>query len=448
MTRLQPRSPLATLRRTAAAACLAWASTGGLGVAMAQALTSPTSPTSPTGSSMLPPTETVMQVLAQLPQVRAASAGVPLALARSQRLEAGPHDWVAKAGANRRTERQGPDYSESDVALETGVRWPAKAAADRQLGASEIQLGELALADAWHEAARGLLAAWFDALRDVRTAAVLQEQARLVTQQMASTERRVAAGEAATLELLAAQAESARVDALAARAQGQLQIRLQALERLYPGLPNPMDMAPASSPIWSATPPAADFTAAQWAAKILDDNHELELAQTKAQQARLRAQRVALEQRGDPTVGLRASRERGGQERVLGVYISIPLGSAGRRADAQAALAQADMAEQELAQKRVRIEAEAWRTASELGQARHTRVQLQRAQAQIERSAQLQARAYTLGESPLADLLVARRNALEAQLAAESAALDEMQSHARLLLDSHSLWKAPGAHGH
>ena len=40
------------------------------------------------------------------------------------------------------------------------------------------------------------------------------------------------------------------------------------------------------------------------------------------------------------SAAVRASRERGGQERVLGVYVSIPLGSAGRRADAQAALAQ------------------------------------------------------------------------------------------------------------
>ncbi len=445
MTRLHPpssRGPLGLLRRAVAAACLAWAGTGGLGMAMAQ--TTPPTALPP----VLPPTETVTQVLSQLPQVRAASAGLPLAQARSQRLEAGPHDWIAKAGANRRTERQGPSFSEAEVALETGVRWPAKAAADRQLGASEIQLGELALADAWHEAARGLLTAWFDALRDVRTASILQEQARLVTQQMATTERRVAAGEAATLELLAAQAEAARVDALAARAQGQLQVRLQALERLYPGLPKPLDMGATGSPLWSAAPPAADFTAAQWATKILDYNHELELAQAKAEQARLQAQRATLERRGDPTVGVRASRERGGQERVLGVYVSIPLGSAGRRADAQAALAQADMAEQELAQKRVRIEADAWRTASELEQARHTREQLQRAQAQIERSAQLQARAYTLGESPLVDLLLARRNALEAQLAADSAALDEQQSYARLLLDSHSLWAAPGAHGH
>ncbi|RDD94001.1 TolC family protein [Acidovorax sp. BoFeN1] len=442
MTRLQPRSPLAMLRRTAAAVCLAWAGAAGLSVAMAQ------TPPALTLPPVLPPAETVMQVLSQLPQVRAASAGVPLAQARNQRLEAGPHDWVAKAGTNRRTERQGPSFSEADVALETGLRWPAKAAADRQLGATEIQLGELALADAWHEAARGLMAAWFDALRDMRTASVLQDQARLVTQQMASTERRVAAGEAATLERLAAQAEAARIDALAARAQGQLQVRLQTLERLYPGLPKPVDMAPTGSPAGTATSAAADFTAAEWASKILDDNHELKLAQAKAQQARQQAQRTALERHGDPTVGVRASRERGGQERVLGVYVSIPLGSAGRRADAQAALAQAEMAEQELAQKRVRIEAEAWRTASVLEQTRHTRVQLQRAQRQIERSAQLQARAYTLGESPLADLLLARRNALEAQLAADSAALDEMQSHARLLLDSHSLWRAPGAHGH
>ena len=36
----------------------------------------------------------------------------------------------------------------------------------------------------------------------------------------------------------------------------------------------------------------------------------------------------------------------------------------------------------------------------------------------------------------------------EAQLAADGAVLDEMQSHAKLLLDAHQLWQAPGAHGH
>ncbi|HNZ89731.1 MAG TPA: TolC family protein [Acidovorax sp.] len=441
MTR-SPCSHLFALRRMAAAVCLAWVGAMGPGMAVAQT-------PSPTLPPMLPPTATVMQVLSQLPQVRAASAGVPLAQARSQRLEAGPHDWVARTAANRRSERAGPSFSEAEVALETGVRWPGKVAADRKLGEAEITLGELALADAWHEAARGLLAAWFDALRDMRHATVLKAQAQLAQQQLGTTERRVQAEEAAQLELLAAQAEAARIEALAARAQGQAQLRLQALQRLYPGLPTPVDLATAAPPAADAdTAPIAAWDTAHWTAQILADNHELELAQAKAQQARLQAQRTALEQRGDPTVGLRASRERGGQERVLGVYLSVPLGHAGRRADAQAALAQAEMAEQELAHQRARIEAEAWRTAAEVEQARQTRVQLQRAQAQIARSAVLQSRAYALGESPLADLLLARRNALEAQLAADGAVLDEMQSHAKLLLDAHQLWQAPGAHGH
>lgn len=436
MTRTN-RFLLSSVKRCAAAVCLAWAGTGVLGVAFAQTA-------SPALPPVLPPAQTVMHVLAQLPQVRAASLGIPLAQARSERLQAGPHDWVAKAASNRRSEREGSSFFEAEVALETSLRWPAKVTADRFLGNSEIRLGELTLADTWHEAARHLLTAWFDTLREVRNATLLQEQAALVAQQMVVTERRVKAGEAASLELLAAQAEAARVDALAARAQGLVKVRLQALQRMYPGLPAPTDMSATDRSAWSNAQTSSEVLATQWAANILSDNHELDLAQAKAEQARLVAQRTALERRGDPTVGVRASRERSGQEHVLGVYVSIPLGSAGRRADALAALAQADMAEQELAQQRVRIETEAWRTASEVAQSRHTRTQLQRAQARIERSATLQARAYTLGESPLSDLLLARRSALEALLAADTAVIDEMQAHAKLLLDTHRLWAAPG----
>ena len=429
---------LSPLKRCAGAVLVAWAATSASGLASAQT-------SLPAVPPVLPPAQTVMHVLAQLPQVRAANLGIPLAQARNERLQAGPHDWVAKAASNRRSEREGSNFYEAEVALETSLRWPAKVRADQLLGTSEIRSGELTLADTWHEAARNLLSTWFDALRDVRGAAVLQEQAALVSQQMTVTERRVKAGEAASLELLAAQAEASRVAALAARAQGQVKVRLQALQRMYPGLPVPTDMSTTDRSAWSNAQSSSEVVAQQWATNILTDNHELELAMAKAAQARLQAQRITLERRGDATLGVRASRERSGQESVLGLYVSIPLGGAGRRADAQAALAQADMAEQALAEQRVRIETEAWRTASEVEQARHTRSQLQSAQAQIERSAMLQSRAYALGESPLADLLLARRNALEARLAADTAVIDEMQAHARLLLDTHRLWAAPGS---
>ena len=42
----------------------------------------------------------------------------------------------------------------------------------------------------------------------------------------------------------------------------------------------------------------------------------------------------------DPSVGIQFSRERGGQENVVGAYISIPIPGSARRATADAAVAQ------------------------------------------------------------------------------------------------------------
>lgn len=395
---------------------------------------------------LLPPSTVVEQVLEQLPQVRAAQAAIALAQARSQRLQAGPHDWVAKVGADRRSERNGPRYREGDIGLETGLRWPAKIAADRQLGNAEERLGQVGYADAWHEAGRALLADWFEVLRELRGAQLLQAQDALMQRQLKVTQRRVETGDAAALELLAANAERARVQAQATRAAAQAELRRQTLLRRYAGLADPAGLLAARPPeAWMA--PAAEDAgaagAADWVQRILDDNHELERAEMRAEQARLQAERVRLERQGDPTVGVRATRERGGQEQVLGVYLSLPLGGAGRAADARAALAQADIADQELAQTRQRVQADAWRTASEAEQTRTTLAAQRQALQQLEKNTALLGRAYALGESPLLDLLLAQRGALEARLAADTAALDAMQAQARLLLDAHRLWRAP-----
>ncbi|MBS0507842.1 MAG: hypothetical protein JSR53_10725, partial [Proteobacteria bacterium] len=183
---------------------------------------------------LLPPEALVQQVLTQLPQVRAASAGMALAQARSQRLQAGPYDWVAKAGVNRRSEQAGPRYREGEIGLETGMRWPAKVAADRQLGQVEQHLGMVSHADAWHEAARGLLADWFDVLRELRGAQLLEAQDALMARQLRLTQRRVETGDAAQLELLAVNAERARVQAQAGRSRAQADLRRRTLAQRYP----------------------------------------------------------------------------------------------------------------------------------------------------------------------------------------------------------------------
>jgi outer membrane protein TolC len=55
-------------------------------------------------------------------------------------------------------------------------------------------------------------------------------------------------------------------------------------------------------------------------------------------------------------------------------------------------------------------------------------------------NADLMGRAYTLGEMGLTDVLMARRQALEANLAATLARLDAAEARYRLLLDAHQLW--------
>ena len=194
----------------------------------------------------------------------------------------------------------------------------------------------------------------------------------------------------------------------------------------------------------SATPglPALPDTEATWLQRIMADNHEIELAEAEAQVARLTAQRAQLDTRPDPLVGVRASRERGGAENVVGVYITVPISGALRAADARAAQAQADAAEQRLALTRQKVEAAAQRAVL---QARHTREVWERQQAvhvAMAQVAQLSAKAYALGEVSLSESLQAKRNALEAGLAAQAARWDALEAITRLLVDAHQLWAA------
>lgn len=387
----------------------------------------------------LPPADAVLATLGQLPTVRAAQAGRAEALGRQQRLLAGPHDWTVKLGAQQRRERAGPRYSEQEIGLERPLRSPAKAGTDRQLGDGERQLGDLRYADAWHEAARGLLAGWFGWLRDWRSAQVLAAQAELAGQQQAVAAKRLRAGEAARLELLVAQAELDRAQATAAQARQKAELTRAELARRLPGLP-------LNTPTALPEPEADALDVDAWVARILDDNHELELAQAQAELARQRATRAGQDKLGDPLLGVKASRERGGQEQLLGLYLSLPLGGGARAADEQVALAQADAAQQAEAETRLKVEAAALRVATEAVQRPGAWRRWQAVHAGLQQAAALAQRGYSLGETPLGDALMARRTALDAELAAETARLDALEAQARAELDAHRLWQPPGGH--
>ena len=101
----------------------------------------------------------------------------------------------------------------------------------------------------------------------------------------------------------------------------------------------------------ASAPEAAEAAEAAW----LDAHPQWRLARLEAEAAEAQARLAEAERQPDPTVGVQLGRERSGAERILGVNVSWPLGSAARSlqsqaqwADAQAARAQEGEVRREL----------------------------------------------------------------------------------------------------
>ena len=382
----------------------------------------------------LPPAQQVQRWLDSHPQVRAAQAGIDLATAHAQRLQAGPHEWTLKAGLQQRSAEGSTErLREHELAIERGLRWPHKKAQDNKLGELLQSESQAALEDARHETARSLLLDWFELLKARATTQRLNAQLALAEQQLAGVRQRVQAGEVAQLDLLAAQAEQARTQALASQATHRWQVLQRQWTIRYPEL-----AAPDTASLPSPQPPDTD--ARTWAERIMAHNHELALAQWRAETAQAQALRQQQERWVDPLLGVRNAHERNGAERVWGVYISLPIGGSARQAQATIAQAEAEQARQRLTLTERELRIKAQEVASAAFDTQTTWQQLQHASAQTRRSSELQWRAYTLGETSLADVLQARRLAQEDAQAAENAQLDALYSQARLQLDAHRLW--------
>jgi outer membrane protein TolC len=111
-----------------------------------------------------------------------------------------------------------------------------------------------------------------------------------------------------------------------------------------------------------------------------------------------------------------------------------------RRAQARIQLAQAEaMAEMEAATRR-RLAAESAANWQRVASGLESWQRLEEAAQAVTRHADLARRASELGELGLSETLMARRSALEAQLAAGQARLAANEATARLLLDAHLLW--------
>ena len=385
----------------------------------------------------LPPSEIVAHVLHENLSVQAAAGQVRVEEAHRNRLEAGQYEWNVRLGSQQRRSAPatGPDerFNEWSAAIERPLRLPGKASLDGELGAAGVALAEAAHGDALHETSRNLLKSWFVWLKESAGAAQWTEQLALLDKQAKAIQRRQQLGDAARLEAIQTEAALAQTEAQLAQARVRQQTAGEDLRRRYPGLP-----LVAQNTVAEPTP--IEGNEADWINAVLEHSHELELARGETQRAQLLAGRASRDRLPDPTVGLHVSRERAGEDKIFGAYISIPLPGGARRASSDAALAQADVAGRREAATTQRIAAESAVLYQSANAAFSTWQASRNAAERLNKAADMTARAYQLGEGSLNDLLAARRLANEAQLAGRLMQLEALELRYRLLLDAHRLW--------
>lgn len=390
----------------------------------------------------LPPPAQVVRALDDSLLVLNATSGLKLEQANQRKWNSGPYEFNLRAGSSQRhIVNTGQRLKEWDVALERPLRLFNKAGIDEDIGAISVQRAEFTLGDAHHEAGRLLLKLWYNWQREQASAQLWQQQVDILTQQSVMTEKRVNAGDAPKLELNRAQAAVAQAAVTWHQAQLRAQLAGTDIARAFPAISLP------EKPVLS-TPIAIDHDLSFWKARILDDNHELGMVQTQTQVQHLLAQRSRADQIPDPTVGLRYANEMGGNERVAGVYLTVPISIGHRQATAEGIEQQATMAADQEAFVKRRLEGDIYATHTQAVSNFATWQQAHDAAQAMRNNAELIARGYALGEFSLSDNLFARRTALEASLAETLAQLDANEAHYRLLLDAHQLWAQDDDHHH
>lgn len=382
----------------------------------------------------LPPLAQVNEALNNHINVLTAETGIKIEQGNQQKWQSGNYEFNVRAGTgHRRIALPDQTLSEWDIAIERPLRLPNKMLIDNDIGDEVVNRAEQALGDAHHETGRSLLHLWFNWQREQAQATQWMQQVEILRQQAASTEKRFTAGDAPKMELNQAQAAISQASVAMQQAKLRAQLAGAELTRQFPAV-----MLPAKPTLSTPIPVEHDFN--YWKDQILDHNHEIELAKSEKRIQQMLAARGRADRVPDPTVGLRYSNEFGGNEKVTGVYLSVPLSFGLRNLNAQHAEYLAEIANnRELAIRR-RLDNDIYAAHAQAVSSYQTWLQAQEAAESLRKNAELVTRAYTLGESSLSDALTARRFALESTLTANIAQLDANETRYRLLLDSHQLW--------
>ena len=382
--------------------------------------------------------ETVAQrLLANDPALTEADSTLSSAQIEANQLSLSPYDWVARGTYQQRNygngTGKGSNSNEWNFGVERTVRLPAKVKADQASANAANQMAPLQYKQTRRQVAADMIDAWFDWLAADASKTLLLRQQTAVVDNVTAVTKRVKGGDAAQLEQKLASAELTTLQRQVSEANNaeasawtRLMVRYQASPEVKPSsLPDPI---------------AVPYDATWWQSRMLEANGSLALARSQVISAEAAAQRAKAESHPDPTLGVFTASEAYGNERIIGVTASIPIGSKRRSLEIERMMAQVDSARLNLAlverEQRAAIQ-NSYRTA----QGYFERWQLaQQAAITMADNARLTQKAYSLGEGDIQLLLLARRQALAAAEDEATTKVAALRAYYQLLLSAKLLW--------
>ncbi|WP_416908057.1 MAG: TolC family protein [Polymorphobacter sp.] len=382
----------------------------------------------------LPPEAAVAEALDDHPAVRAARARTGAAEASATALRVGPQEITAQATFQRRDVRNVGPLAEYDLQLSRPLRLLGKGRLDRAAGEAGVTAADNRADDVRHQMALLLADHWWGWTGAAAEAASLQAAADLLAEAVTATARRLELRDASPFELDQARAAEAAARAAALSAQARAAAARAALAANFPALPLPAAAPPLPAP---AIPPEG---IARLAELVVERSHEIGASAADLAQADALKARAARDRLPDPSIGLRAFSEQGGNERGVGLILSMPLGGRARAAEAARAAAMASAAGADLAATRSQVDAVAAEDAALARGYLDAWRQSQAAALAAETAAARARKAHSLGATDLADRLLADRLARDAALDEVQARTSALAAITRLRIDSHTLW--------
>lgn len=378
------------------------------------------------------PTALVRQALDQDPVVSEARRALTAAGHGAAALRVGSHEWTTRATLQSRRYDAGGRSNEWEAGIERGWRIGGKARLDGDIGSAEIDIAKAQVGEAIHESARALADLWMDVIAARRIKEVIIEQRGFAQESLKAVESRRKAGDASLLDVNLATTDLIEMDrqlSAATTAEAKAQAKLSARFPLITEVPRLV-----------ADPQPLEAPQEQWRERILAESDPVRLAEAQARKASLSADRMRADKTPDPTVGVFVASEARRSERIYGLSVSIPLSGAYRNEKMLQALQEAEAARFRLDGKRRELEIEIAGTYIDATGSLERWKLTSQGLASTQSSARLTQRAYTLGEVDLQGLLLARKQALDATIAAEQARTDAVRAQNRLMIDAHLVW--------